>query len=637
MMTNSMLYNLTNNLNNVSKLNEYADGYRVHRPSDDPIAVGKMLRLKTSIMDNEQYTINTQDAVNHYEVTENTIEGIQDMLKRLKTLGVQAANTATNNPDDLEMINSEVKEIIDSVIKAGNFNYAGKYIFSGYKSDVKLLDKDGNYNIDVTDTDIISPQEVNVFVGQRELMGMSTNGIDVFGSVVDGGVYSTMYTDTSGSNYPEGVSSIQGRFNLREDHSANNLDIIVNGVTYAVDETTLNGATTPLNRDGVLSTFKDATGGGGRLEDVAKVYFDKNYNLVVRAKNPGEDVSQVATPASYMTAKTTEGTTAKKSFIRGAFQIDGPDANYMSANFEVEVDGKTFHIDTSALNGNGFDLRKTDVLKQFRNAQENPPTADKLVNHVDIFFDQTGSLVIKEKDFGSNTLAFNGSNAGFSPSITIGNASTEASVAFSSFPLNDAHILANASEIKSTPIYITLNGDRKRVDIEESAVINDVDSYVAALQTAIDKSFGTNKIVVDSSAGHLAFSTANTLDGEKPSIKIEPVVTKTPSLIHTLRNFSNALTTNDSAALDDFLDLLSAEEDRILATRAKIGAKYNRIKLIEDRNEDNNLAFMETLSNVGGVDMQKAILEFKQFDAVYKASLSISSKIIQPSLVDFLR
>lgn len=632
-----MLYNLTNNLKNVSKFNEYADGYRVHRPSDDPVAVGKMMRLKTNIMDNEQYTLNTQDAVSFYEVTENTIDGIQDMVKRLKSLGVQAANTATATPDDLEKINSEVVEIIDSLIKSGNFNFAGKYIFSGFKSDRKLLDNDGNYNIDITDTDIMSPQQMRVFVGQRELIETSTNGLDIFGSVVDGGVYQNMYTNTAGSNYPEGISSVQGKFALDIDHSSEDLNISINGVEFEVNESLLDGSSVPLNRDTVLSAFKNALNAGSRLDDVAKVYFDKNDNLVIRAINPAEAVEQVDATTTYKTASTTEGISAKKSILRGSFILDGPQSDYRSANFVATVNGVDYKVDTSTMTGNGFDLKKADVLKQFRSAQAQAPATGSLSDVADVFFDQSGSLVIKEKNFGANTMTFTGGVTGYNPSFKAGNNVSEASVEFSSFPLNDAYVLNHLDELKSTPIYVTLNGIRKRVDIDDAAVINDVATYTAALQNAIGSSFGAGRITASISGGHIKLETANTPIGEKPSIKVEPVVTKTPSLIKELKEYSAALLNADNDAITAFLDKLSAHEDRILAVRASIGAKYNRVKLIESRNEDDNLSFIETLTNVGGVDMQKAILEFKQFDAVYKASLSISSKIIQPSLVDFLR
>ncbi len=747
MMTNSMLYNLTNNLSNVTKFNEYADGLRVHKPSDDPIAAGKLMKLKTNIFDNEQYLKNVRDTVGYYEMTENAIDGIQTSFKRLRTLAVQASNTATTTGDDLKKINAEIEEITNSLIKSANFNYAGKYIFSGYQSNKKLLNEDGTYNIDVTNRDVKTPQESRVFVGERELMSMSTNGIDIFGTVdkttsmlvgrfqyssnntnldvtvggvtfdvpdmdgtstaiskqdvldtyrnaqdpisgvklssvadisydgtgrlvikarmpgelvsqgasssfpaesidVKASVYENMYTDTSGSDYEEGISSIQGKFERGVDYSNDNLDIVVGVKTYEVDESKLNGSNIPLTKDKVLDAFKMATvsGTNEKLDDVAVVYFDKHDNLVIRARTKGDTVEQASDKSKFKTAATTEGSASTKSELSGFFVLDGPNSDYRTANMTVQVGAETFYVDSSTLTGAGFDLKRGDVLKQFRNAQypQQPATPTKKLSDVaDVFFDQHGELVIKEKGFDKKNIVLTTSNpAGYSPVLKLGTDKVEASVEFSSFPLNSIpnFILDNADEIKDTPLYIVYNGDRKRVMIEDNAVLTSPATYVAALQTAVDNTFGNNKISVSLTADNsVQFETVNTPNGEKPSLKIEPVVTNKSSLINDLKQFSKDLLNANGEGINTFLKKLDLHEDRVLSVRAEIGAKYNRIKMIENRNERNTLSYTESLTNVAGVDMHKAILEFKQFDAVYRASLSMSSKIIQPSLIDFLR
>ncbi|NLG33443.1 MAG: flagellar biosynthesis protein FlgL, partial [Syntrophomonadaceae bacterium] len=61
-VTNRMLNNITlNNINhNLTKMGEFqqqlSSGCRVNKPSDDPIAVTKLLMVKSTLAFHEQYT-----------------------------------------------------------------------------------------------------------------------------------------------------------------------------------------------------------------------------------------------------------------------------------------------------------------------------------------------------------------------------------------------------------------------------------------------------------------------------------------------------------------------------------------------------------------------------------------------------
>jgi len=67
-----------------------------------------------------------------------------------------------------------------------------------------------------------------------------------------------------------------------------------------------------------------------------------------------------------------------------------------------------------------------------------------------------------------------------------------------------------------------------------------------------------------------------------------------------------------------------------------LGGKTNRIEFILSRVEENEITFTSLLSKVQDVDMAEAIMYFKNLENIYRASLSVGSKVIQPSLVDFI-
>ncbi|MFD1416981.1 flagellar hook-associated protein FlgL [Oceanobacillus jeddahense] len=75
----------------------------------------------------------------------------------------------------------------------------------------------------------------------------------------------------------------------------------------------------------------------------------------------------------------------------------------------------------------------------------------------------------------------------------------------------------------------------------------------------------------------------------------------------------------------------------ILDSRAEIGARMNRVELVENRLADQKIVTTKTLSDNEDVDFAEAITNLITQESLHRAALSAGSRIIQPSLVDFLR
>ncbi|MBC7335470.1 MAG: flagellar hook-associated protein FlgL, partial [Clostridia bacterium] len=74
-----------------------------------------------------------------------------------------------------------------------------------------------------------------------------------------------------------------------------------------------------------------------------------------------------------------------------------------------------------------------------------------------------------------------------------------------------------------------------------------------------------------------------------------------------------------------------------LQLRAVYGAKSNRLRLALDRNFESKINMTELLSRLEDVDLAKISMEYSIQQYVYQAALATGAKVIQPSLVDFLR
>ena len=77
--------------------------------------------------------------------------------------------------------------------------------------------------------------------------------------------------------------------------------------------------------------------------------------------------------------------------------------------------------------------------------------------------------------------------------------------------------------------------------------------------------------------------------------------------------------------------------NNMLSVQSEIGARTNRVEAFENRLLDNNLQLGKMLSSIEDVDYAEAMIKLKSEESIYQASLAASAKIIQPSLMDFLR
>lgn len=103
-------------------------------------------------------------------------------------------------------------------------------------------------------------------------------------------------------------------------------------------------------------------------------------------------------------------------------------------------------------------------------------------------------------------------------------------------------------------------------------------------------------------------------------------------LISTLENSDS--TEDDIGA---FLDEIDGHIDNFLKHQSNVGARQNRIELMEHRIDNQEIISTEVLSKNEDVDIEKVITELITQESVHRAALSVGARIIQPTLMDFLR
>ena len=87
----------------------------------------------------------------------------------------------------------------------------------------------------------------------------------------------------------------------------------------------------------------------------------------------------------------------------------------------------------------------------------------------------------------------------------------------------------------------------------------------------------------------------------------------------------------------DGLSKLDRALDRMIGAVGKVGARTNRIEAMKTQAEESLVTLTNSLSEVESIDLPKTIMELQMQEIAYKAALGATARVVQPSLLDFLR
>ncbi|MCH4889299.1 flagellar hook-associated protein 3 [Acidaminobacter sp. JC074] len=544
MMTSNLLYNVNKNLEYMSeRQDELATGKKIQRPSDDPVLSSKILSRRTDLAELEQYDKNTRDALGWLEVTEKALEDNGDIFQRIRELTVQAAN-GTNTAGDTQKIKLEIEQMKEQLITNGNTTFAGRYVFSGFETDKKLLNKDGSYNLDLDAYTINEKPVVKYEVQVGESMNVMTSGLDVYGTVDEVNILDSIMpvdgTDPTKAATDEGVAAtksyMQGSFDMSGTYGPGSLSMTINGTAVVIPPTapapgvTLDGSVAPLNKELVLDTINGELGTNGTA------YFNANDQLVIESAGYGaaNSITGFTAPAGY--------TLAAPGVVAGVGKV------------EATVSGPAYPVQPPAPN---FTAAEQDLLRD-------------------------------------------------------------------------------------NPMMVVVDGVSKKLSPLPTDTLDTLQDYATAINNRAIAEFGADVVTISvNGANELTVTTASpapdTEIHKQPTLTVDFPRTRTSEMMADLDELIAALDTGDQATIDASLGKIDGHMNRMLSLRADIGARVNRMEMIAKKISANNVSFTSLLSDAQDADMSEVIMKLKNAENVYKASLNTGARVIQPSLIDFIR
>ncbi len=120
---------------------QVGSGRRIHTVSDDPAAAAQLLGLQRTIDRVGQFQKNITAARGTLDPSFSTLSDVSGRLIRLRELAVQA----DIETEQFDLIQPEVEELLEEVIRLANSRSGTGYLFGGYRPETAPFDSSGNF------------------------------------------------------------------------------------------------------------------------------------------------------------------------------------------------------------------------------------------------------------------------------------------------------------------------------------------------------------------------------------------------------------------------------------------------------------------------------------------------------------
>ena len=138
-MRNNSAYNINQNKILQDKLtNQMTTQSKIVRPSDDPVVAIRALRLRSNVTSVTQYNDkNAKDADQWLALTADAMKTVDEVLTDLYKQATTAPNKYQTS-SELRILMSQMKQLTAEFYSCANVDYAGRYVFSGYRTDLPV-------------------------------------------------------------------------------------------------------------------------------------------------------------------------------------------------------------------------------------------------------------------------------------------------------------------------------------------------------------------------------------------------------------------------------------------------------------------------------------------------------------------
>ncbi|MDD5425927.1 MAG: flagellar hook-associated protein FlgL [candidate division Zixibacteria bacterium] len=638
MITDRVIFNLQRSITRFYQLQtDMSSGRRINKPSDDPTGALRDLNYRTELSKITQYRSNVSQGLNWTSTYDTILNDTANFVSTAKEIAVSMSNGTYDESARMASA-SEVRSLFEQMVQMGNNQLEGRYIFSGYRTKVKPLTVTPNgviYNGDQGKMEFEIESSLRM---QVNLDGSETffKQLAVPGEKADLNVKlsgDTLLTDLNGGS---GVDMNAGSFTVTD----KNLNISVTVDLNAAPPVTTIGEL--LNR---INTTLAA--GAPPITNLTAQLGDEGNNIVLRSVPNG--LISVDTHLDRLNDGNGVDLVPGKIMVSdGAainVEIDLSTANNVGdviTAFNSQLTAAGVNNVTMAINpaGTGFIINDTNGVPLGLTIS-NISGAEQTASHLGIT-GYVGATLIggdlnPEMSFEiQETTGTTATDLGLLGSFNRTRTGDDIDPQLVATSLLSA--LNNGTGLGNDRIVFWQGDSRFILDLG-SAALNTVQDLLDSVNTsglnitASINEAGTGIQIVNNDPNRTL--TIEDVDGGRGAKTMG--IFGSSDIFGTMIVLINCLENDDQEGTGLLLGSLDNSIQHLLKYRGVVGARSIRLETTDSRLVDMNLNFTKLLSEVEDADMTKLVSDLATYENNYQASLIASSKIIQPSLLNFLK
>ncbi len=636
MISNQVVFNLQSNISRFFKLqNQMSTNRRINKVSDDPIGTVKDLSYRERLTEITQFKSNISIGSTWLASSDRAIADMNSAIKDAQSISVEMSND-TNDANAREAAANEVQSLFDQIIGAGNSQLQNNYLFSGYRTRTQPFETNSNGVVYRGDDGIMeysvdtrSKIQINT-IGSNLL----TKPFQAIGANADVKLGVTAATTLASLHLNQGVDLAPGTFAITDQNKNITVTVDISAATTIQDAIT--AINTQLTAGGITNLTASIGLEGNNLRLVA--VDDPTITNSTPLTNLNGGLGVDSTPGKF-TIRNGAGTTSVAIDISSAVTvgdvitaINTQLASAGVANVTAAINGLGTGISITDSNGTPLDLR-VEEFAAFENTasnlgilgQINPVLTGTALNPRPAFsVTETAPGETTAADLGLVGL-FNYSQVGqaLQPQLT-------ASDLLSQFNNNNGFAAGVIRIAHGDSSYEIDLADTSIVTVQD--LMDRINNSGFAITASIN-SAGTGIQIANNDPARTLMVT----NGDESRTASALGISGAADVMSAMMLLTKALREDDGEAIQQMVGTLSDSLTTVLNERAATGAKGIAMETTLNRLQEYEVYYTKLLSDVEDADLTKLITDLAMQENAYNAALNSAAKILQPSLLDFIR
>jgi flagellar hook-associated protein 3 FlgL len=635
MISNRVLFNLTKATNRLLKLQTASSsGRRINKPSDDPLGIVDDLNYRFKLSDISQFNFNISHSKSWLSYSDMALNSTNSQLIELKDIAVQLSNDTFDESARIAGAN-QVATIFSQLVEYANTQYQGSYIFGGSKTNVKPIEVDangitykGDYEDMMIEIDRDSYLNINSFASQ-----VMTQRSIILGENFDlnPGIQPNMWLDElnagSGVNFGAGhitINTLNGTYDVDLSGNINNVQQILD----EINATAIPNLTASIGYGGSGFTLEDTT--DQHMLPTTPLTMLNSGNGISTAT--GSDIKISTTiPASLTANIDLSGATTLNDIITTInTQLPLAGINNVTASIDPD-DNKIVLTDANM-------VPRELIIDEFSNGT----TAE------DLGIKGTVSGVYQSRDLEPLQIQVIESAPGETLAADLGIKASTNNIALVGDDLNPQLMyhskidsMNSNAGIQLGTILIT-NGNEK-TEIDFSPLQNDPNATILDMVDLINNSgIGAKAFLNEERTGIMIKS-----DYDDRSFMITEAdsgrtasalgIFGSSDLLGSVRVLESSLLRNNIEEIKASFRIFDKSLDNLLVARSSVGARTIRAESAETNMLNQEFLITKQLSEVEDADMIRVVTDMANAEIIYQTALASAARVVQPSLMDFLR